>query len=68
MGFLDWIWTGKEYRMFSAEQRRVAIELFIKYDYSAMAIIRKLGYPSPNSRRECGHLGWVGISPIIRLA
>lgn len=54
--------------MFSAEQRRVAIELFIKYDYSAMAIIRELGYLSPNSRRECGHLGWVGIFPIIRLA
>ena len=31
--------------MFSVEQRRVAIELFIKYDHSYAAVIRELGYP-----------------------
>ena len=31
---MDQIWTEKESLMFSVEQRRVAVELFIKYDYS----------------------------------
>ncbi|WP_211581850.1 transposase [Mobiluncus mulieris] len=38
--------------MFSVEQRRVAVELFIKYDYSVSAVIRELGYPSTNSLRS----------------
>ena len=32
--------------MYSREKRLNAIELFIKYDRSAAAVIRELGYPS----------------------
>ena len=52
MEFLDRIWTEEESLMFSVEQRRVAVELFIKYDYSVSAVIRELGYPSANSLRS----------------
>ena len=32
--------------MYSPEQRLKAIELYIKYDFYAAAVIRELGYPS----------------------
>ena len=32
--------------MYSREERLQAIELFIKYDRSAAAVIHELGYPS----------------------
>ena len=32
--------------MFSAEQRRIAIETFIKYDHSYADTVAELGYPN----------------------
>lgn len=38
--------------MFSIEQRKKAIELFIKYDHSCAAVIRELGYPGRHTLRS----------------
>jgi transposase-like protein len=34
--------------MYSREERMMAIELYIKYDKSATAVVHELGYPSLN--------------------
>ena len=38
--------------MFSHEERVKAIQLFLKYDCSYAATIRKLGYPSVGALRQ----------------
>lgn len=38
--------------MFSAEQRKKAIDLFIKYDHSYASVIRELGYPHRQTLRN----------------
>ena len=43
----SWTKLGQEeHRMFSEEQRRVAIETFIKYDHSYADTVAELGYPN----------------------
>lgn len=34
--------------MYSYEDRKKAVELYIKFDKSAVAVIRELGYPTYN--------------------
>lgn len=44
--------TGQEgSRMFSTEQRRIAIETFIRFDHSYADTIAELGYPTRHSLR-----------------
>ena len=38
--------------MYSAEDKRHAVELFIKYDLSCASVINELGYPSRGSLYE----------------
>ena len=49
----SWTKTGQEgSRMFSTEQRRVAIETFIKFDHSYADTITELGYPHRQTLRN----------------
>ena len=41
----------EECRMFSEEQRRVAIETFIRYGHSCADTVAELGYPSRSTLR-----------------
>lgn len=38
--------TRKDFAMYSLEQRRIAIELYIKYDLQVNPVVKELGYPS----------------------
>lgn len=40
-------WTlRKDFAMYSLEQRRIAVELYIKYDLLVNPVVKELGYPS----------------------
>lgn len=41
--------------MYSREKRRRAIELYIKYNYSAAQVIRELGYPASGKSLKTWH-------------
>ena len=42
--------------MFSLEQRKIALETYIKYDHSYTATVVELGYPAVNVNRKRGHV------------
>ena len=55
--------------MYSTEQRRVAIETFIRFDYSYADTIAELGYPNRHTlnlsfRQDC----WLGAKSLRALA
>ena len=67
----SWTKTGQEgSRMYSTEQRRAAIETFIKFDHSYADTIAELGYPSRHILnswwREYEATGEVPIAKIVR--
>ena len=48
-----WTKTGQEgSRIFSTEQRRIAIETFIRFDHSYADTVAELGYPNRHTLRN----------------
>ena len=39
--------------MYSYEERKKAVELYIQYGYRAAAVIRELGYPDRHTLKRC---------------
>ena len=56
--------------MYSTEQRRLAIETFIRFDHSYADTIAELGYPDRHTLnswwRECGETGEVPVGKMVR--
>ncbi len=43
----------KQKRMYSYKERKNAVELYIKFDKSASAVVRELGYPDVKMLKVC---------------